>query len=171
MARHRLTTWATDPRRLTILQKTEPEWTWFLTATFGKHPDGTGSPAIPPHRAMDAGAKFVRWCSEWSTFQGGRTIRAFRLLLWAAESHLTGDVHIHALSVCTPLVYATHCKRCNPRVAYCTHEYQQLKESHWIHHGKMVARRYNPALKFGAEQYVTKYILKESCLDWGLEEW
>jgi len=35
----------------------------------------------------------------------------------------------------------------------------------------MRAYPYDPKLTYGAEAYVTKYILKETCLDWGIEEW
>jgi len=162
-ARHATATWATDPSRLTRFTKESPSWTWFLTATYRK--------AIKPHLAHIAGKRFVTWCSAWRAFLGGRETGVFRLLLWSAESHMTGDVHVHALSVCTPLDYATHCPNCQGRIESSRKEYQKLKESHWLDHGKMVARRYDPALKFGAEQYVTKYILKPTCLDWGIEEW
>ena len=137
-------------------------WTFFLSLTF-RH-------SIPGHLAMNAGQRLVRWCSAWRPASGART-PLFRLLLWSAEGHVTGNVHLHALSVTTPAVSPTHCRRCRDKVSSLFASWQKLKESWFLHHGIARIRPYNPSLNFGAARYVTKYVLDESCLDWGVETW
>jgi len=161
-ARHATAAWATNPSHLTRFMKEDPPWTWFMTMTFRP-------PGLPPHLAMSAGQRLTRWCSAWRTFRGGREETLFRCLLWSAEEHKTGLVHLHALSVTTPGALPTHCPRCHESSANPL--WKTLKESWWQHWGISRVFPYNPKLAFGAEAYVTKYILKPTCLDWGLEEW
>ena len=129
---------------------------------------------------MNAGANFVRWSSGWLDPVLGRGL--FRLSLWSAESHLTGDVHLHAISACTPLTSVEHttpwtrrgsssrrrsCATCG-EVATDGPLWRRLKESWYAHHGIARIYPYDPAYRLGAEGYVLKYILKETCLDWGV---
>lgn len=124
---------------------------------------------IPTHHAMSAGPILLRWCSRWQSVAFSPT---FRLLLWSAEAHSMGNVHLHALSVCTPGALQRHCPRCQDVSSRRDKpDWWHLKESWWMHYGKAVVRPYDPSLKFGAERYVTKYVLDENCLDWGLETW
>lgn len=154
-----------------------PEWTFLHHHTFRT--------PIPPYHAMSAGAALNRWCSGLlPTATAGRSI--FRLLLWSAEGHLTGNVHLHALSVCTPVTSFVHmqprprpsndaarrrCCGCDQRAISEGPMWRRLKESWYHHHGIARIHPYDPKYAFGAERYVIKYILDERCLDWGVETW
>lgn len=144
-----------------IPQPGKPEWTYLLHLTFRFQ--------IPRHHAMTAGQRLVRWTSAWRTQADTQGARLFRLLLWSVEEHKSGTVHAHALSVTTPAVSAKHCARCSERVSSLRPLWRQLKESWFIHNGIARVEPYKPYLKFGAERYVLKYVLKPTCLDWGIE--
>lgn len=150
-------------------------WSFLMHLTF-RNP-------IPNHHAMTAGAHLNSWCSGWRT---PAKDCAFRLLLWSAESHILGNVHLHALSVCTPLDFAEHmrlrrsrgreswsreCGPCSQRAVAEGPDWRRLKESWYVHHGIARVFPFDPRYRFGAERYVTKYILDEKCLDWGIETW
>lgn len=163
--RQELIAWAgqLDKQRNPLLPR-QGEWTFFLTMTFRN--------SIPRHHAMSAGRNLLRWCSAWRTeCPGGKGSKLFRLLLWSAEEHQTGAVHLHALSVTTPAVSPTHCRRCHEKVSSLSNVWRKLKESWFHHYGISRVYPYNPALRFGAERYVVKYVLAETCLDWGVQEW
>jgi len=165
-ARQVLTTWITDPSRLNRVLEMGEQWTWFQMQTFRL--------PIQSHNALTAGLRYTRWLSRWRCVSGGRERNPFRLVLWSAESHASGDVHCHALSVCTPLVLPTHCRRCQPILSSYpsdTPDWRVLKESAWRDIGKATFRPYDPTLRFGAEAYVTKYVMKPTCLDWGVLDW
>jgi len=91
-------------------------------------------------------------------------------LLWSAEEHATGNVHLHALSVTTPAVWLLHAKK-SPGIESSSRDWSVLKENWYAKWGIARIFPYDPRLKFGAERYVTKYVLAETCLDWGIEEW
>ena len=150
-------------------------WSFLMHLTF-RNP-------IPNHHAMTAGAHLNFWCSGWRTLQKDCM---FRLLLWSAESHILGNVHLHALSVCTPLDFAEHmrlrrsrgreswsreCGPCSQRAVAEGPDWRRLKESWYVHHGIARVYPFDPRFRFGAERYVVKYILDEKCLDWGVERW
>lgn len=137
------------------------EWTYFHTHTFRPQR------SIPRHKYLTAGPRLIRWCSGWSTLTGAHK---FRLLLWSAEEHKSGLVHLHALSACSPDPLQRHCDECLTTLRLSP-EWRTLKESWWLHWGKAKIEPYNPALRFGAERYVTKYVLDEQCLDWGVMVW
>jgi hypothetical protein len=165
--RHAMIEWAS-----TLDKQIRGKWTFFHTHTFGTytHPVTkvtTGRPAIPRHNAMNAGALLTQWCSRWEQPNGDKY---FRFLLWSAESHLTGNVHLHALSVVTPETLHRHCDFCKGALSRST-EWRILKESWWAHCGRAVIRPFDESLRMGAERYVTKYVMDEKCLDWGIEEW
>ena len=161
--RQQLLTWASElDRSLTPLTPGNLQWTFFLTLTF-RYP-------IPTHLAMNAGQKLHRWSSAWRVALGART-PFFRLLLWSAEGHATGNVHLHALSVTTPAVSPRHCRRCRGIVSSHRELWRKLKESWFLHYGIARIRPYDPSLNFGAARYITKYVLDESCLDWGIFTW
>lgn len=61
-----------------------------------------------------------------------------------------------------------HCKRCQRRVSSLRTDWRKLKESWFIHNGLGRFYPYDPKLTCGAVGYVLKYILKETCLDWGV---
>ena len=147
---------------LTPLMPENLPWTFFLTLTF-RH-------SIPAHHAITAGQRLTSWCSRWVGRERGRS-GLFKLLLWSAESHSTGAVHLHALSVTTPAASLKHCSRCQPRISSLREPWRKLKESWFQHHGIARVRPYDARLRFGAERYVIKYILHEACLDWGVETW
>lgn len=157
--------WASQlDKKRTPLLTDQGEWTFFLTMTFRK--------PIPRHHALTAGRHFVRWCSAWRTGSpGAKRTKVFRLLLWSVEEHQTGNVHLHALSVTTLAVSPTHCRRCQDRVSSHPDLWRQLKESWFLHYGISRVYPYDRNLRFGAERYVTKYVLAETCLDWGIETW
>lgn len=149
------------------------EWSLFLTLTF--RPDRK----VPPHHALTAGQRFVRWCSAWRDPILGRPL--FRCSLWSAESHLTGDVHLHAISACTPLTSVEHMREpptrgvSSPRPCrVCSHLtsdaplWRRLKESWFAHYGIARIYPYDARYRLGAEGYVVKYVLDEKCLDWGV---
>lgn len=150
------------------------EWSLFLTLTF--RPEKR----VPQHHAITAGQRFVRWCSAWRDPILG--VPLFRCSLWSAESHLTGDVHIHAISACTPLTSVAHmrtsretvassgprsCRVCD-RGALDDPLWLRLKESWFAHYGIARIYPYDAKYRFGAEGYVVKYVLDEKCLDWGV---
>lgn len=171
-SRHELIQWAAQLDRTC-----QGNWSYFLTMTFGRReiPKGSGKfrgSSIPKHHALSAGPKLVRWCSRWTTvgLLDSPSARSFRLLLWSAESHASGDVHLHALSVNTQKVLQRHCDSCASALRLSP-DWKIMKESWWLHHGRCTVFPYDPALNMGAERYVTKYVLDESCLDWGIEEW
>lgn len=138
-------------------------WTFLMHMTF-RNP-------IPRHHALTAGQHFRRWCSGWRWGSvGGKPIKAFHLLLWSAEEHQTGAVHLHALSVTTLGVSPKHCPRCQGRVSSQSTNWRKLKEAWFKHFGIARIFPYDPKYQFGAERYVTKYVLDESCLDWGVEQ-
>lgn len=143
----------------TPLLPTQQGWTWFLTSTF-RHP-------IPPHHALTASRRLTTWSKAWHGTSSARG-STFRLLLWSAESHKSGNVHLHALSVCTPGAFLKHCPRCQDRVSSLRTDWRKLKESLYIHHGLARVYRYDPTLTCGAVGYVLKYILSRNCLDWGV---
>lgn len=160
--------------------KTGDQWTYFMTMTFGPsrkqmHPTMRGSDGwkaarlwpgtLPRHHAMSAGARFLGWLSRWRRCVP--TESPWQLVLWSAEEHLSGNVHIHALSVCTPEVLWWHCRECR-RALSRSPNWRVLKESWWTHYGKAQVRPYDPAYRFGAERYVTKYVLGDKNLDWGI---
>lgn len=162
--------------------KLDPTWSFVVTLTF-RH-------AIPSRNALTAGLKFARWASGWRNPVLQRGL--FRCSLWSAEGHLTGNVHIHALSACTPLASVEHMRSTRPQASRpwrscltCESSralggvnpddspgeqplWRRLKESWFVHHGIARVYPYNPTLRFGAERYITKYILDEKCLDWGV---
>lgn len=151
-----------------IVKTMDAQWTHFHTHTFRS--------AIPRHHAMTAGRKFTRWCSEWqSTAPGRRPWPLFRLLLWSAEEHKSGFVHIHALSALSPGQYLRRSNRPNRNHDWSdlgiSPLWRILKEDWYGKFGIARIFPYDPQFKFGAERYVTKYVLDENCLDWGLEQW
>lgn len=140
-------------------------WTHFLTLTFAR--------SIPTHHAHHAGRLLNRWLTGWRgcECQGARGFRLFRFTLWSAEGHLTGNVHLHALSVISPAPSVTHCRRCHIVASSVSRSWplwKLLKESWFIHHGIARVFPYDERLTCGAEGYVTKYVLDEKCLDWGV---
>lgn len=135
------------------------QWSYFLTMTFRE--------AIPRHLSHIASSKLISFCSAWATLSGGKH---FKFLLWSAEEHMTGSVHLHALSVNSREPIQRHCEKCL-RALSCGPEWKILKESWFMHHGIARVFPYKPELRFGAERYVTKYVLDEKCLDWGIETW
>lgn len=161
--RSTLTEWAASLDR---------EWSLFMTMTFRRD--------VPRHHAMTAGSRFVRWCSAWRDPVLGTPL--FRCLLWSAEEHLTGSVHLHAISACTPLTSVEHMRRSSrpdasfPRPRPCRTcagvtdgpLWRRLKESWFAHWGIARIYPYDPQYRLGAERYVIKYILDEKCLDWGV---
>lgn len=148
---------ATDP--LT----SEERWTYFLTLTWRK--------PLPLHHATSAGRLLTRWLQGWRESRSARkpasSQKTTRCLLWSAEGASTTHVHAHALLVSTPGVFNWHCKRCE-RASKLSPEWRRLKESWYCHYGIARIEPYKPALRFGAERYVLKYILSESVLDWGV---
>lgn len=157
--RQEMIAWASNlDRNLTPLIPDNQGWTFFETLTFRN--------AIPPHHAMSAARLMWRWKSAWR--QSG--VGLFRLLLWSAEGHVTGNVHLHALSVCTPGASPRHCRRCRSSEVYAE-TWRRLKESWYIHYGIARIYPYDPTLRTGAAGYVAKYVLDENCLDWGVFTW
>lgn len=176
-------TWVGDRQALvTWAAALDTEWSLFQTHTF-RHP-------IPARNAMNAGASYVRWCIRWCDPVLHTPL--FRLSLWSAESHATGNVHVHAISVCTPLTCIEHysrrpsdvekssgrvrpCRVCSGDTSSDAEAasrnrplWWQLKESWYAHHGIARVYPYDRNYKLGAEGYVMKYILDDRCLDWGI---
>jgi len=153
-------------------EKLSSQWDLFLTLTF-RDP-------LPKHHALSAGRRFVRWCSGWRDPVLGTAL--FRCSLWSAEEHATGNVHLHAISACTPLTSVDHttpspkrgessarrtCRTCR-YVATDGPLWRRLKESWFKHYGIARIYPYDPTYRLGAQGYVVKYILDEKCLDWGV---
>lgn len=159
-ARDKMVEWASRLDRM--ISRGSSSWTYFHTHTF--RPDKS----LQRHQALSAGPRLVSWCAKWASTLVGSV--PFRLLLWSAEEHQTGLVHLHALSVVMVKALQRHCDSCSKTLALSP-EWRMLKESWWVHWGKAMIRPYDPSLKFGAERYVTKYVLDEKCLDWGIEIW
>lgn len=135
------------------------EWTIFGTFTFRR--------PIPARHAVSAVRLWTSWLRRMSGTGGEASCRC---ALWSAEAHVNGNVHIHALLEFTPSAYWTHCEECaasfHPKGPF----WRVMKESWYFHRGIARCTPYNPALCFGAERYVVKYVLKENCLDWGVEK-
>lgn len=142
-ARRELTEWA---------EKLDPDWAWFTTLTFRR----------PTSCPMTAAQRLKSWLSR---FRKGR--QPFMSALWSAEPHGTGAVHIHALLGSTGRPCSEHCRAC--RSVFWQHDraFKRLNECWFHHHGIARWRRFNPAMRFGAVAYVTKYVLSEDMLDWG----
>lgn len=138
-------------------------WTMFATMTF--RPEAS----LPRHRALEAGRRFTLWLSAWrgALARGGRVIR---LALWSAEEHKSGNVHLHALWAHFPGQSVKHCNRCLSLLTPTEPDWRVFKDSWFIHWGIGRFYPYNEKLRFGAERYVTKYVLAENCLDWGVWE-
>lgn len=148
-------------------------WTHLVHWTFRRD--------MPVRHALSASQRFRRWCWAWCATDGVRTIR---LLLWSVERTSRDAVHGHALWVHTGRVCVGHSRATSRRelLGPCSNRrcrramrlepaWRRFKESWYAHAGIMRCEPYKPALKFGAERYVLKYVMDEKCLDWGLEVW
>lgn len=145
-ARRELISWA---------KRLSQEWAWFATMTFSRQTKSTLTAVR-------------RWRSWLSAFPKGQ--QPFRSVLWSAEGHNTGAVHIHALLASTGRPSQEHCGSCRAVWSRAAPEWWHLKESWYYHHG--IARFYpfDATRGFGAVGYVTKYILSDDMLDWDFWE-
>jgi hypothetical protein len=128
--------------------------TWFISLTFRDQTDS----------AMTGRARFKCWLSTWSR---SAELDPFRFLLWSAEKHRMGSVHIHALSVGPVHASFPHCVKCR-NASSRSEAYQRLKESWAIHHGWARFFPYRDDIGRGGMAYVAKYILSPACLDWDI---
>ena len=133
-------------------------WRWFATLTFRKD--------IESHRAHLAVSRLKCWLSAWKDSR-----QPFTSVLWSAEPHNRGTVHIHALLTSTTEMYETHCKRCklDPGTSFGP-DWRRLNNSWYLHNGIGRFWPYDKKYQMGAERYVTKYCLKPDCLDWNFWE-
>jgi len=143
---------ATERLALKLFRHRKP--TWFLTWTFR---DQTDNPTV-------AVARLKCWLSTWNRHSA---LDPFRSLLWSAERHVMGSVHIHALSVGPEQALLPHCRRCE-NASSRQQAFQRLKESWAIHHGWCRCFPYRDDIGRGGMTYVAKYILDPRCLDWGI---
>lgn len=142
------------------LDKQSP-WTMFTTMTF--RPESR----VPRHHAATAGLRFQSWLSRW---RSGWHLKpsVHQLVLWSAEEHKSGDVHLHALWAHTRGRSQLHCARCKSQLSDEEPDWRVFKDSWFIHWGIGRFYPYDEKMRFGAERYVVKYILDERCLDWGI---
>lgn len=145
---------ATQRLGMKLFRREKP--TWFLSLTFR---DQTQSANV-------ATARFRCWLSTWSR---SAQLDPFQFLLWSAEKHRMGSVHIHALSVGPVHALFPHCDRCR-RASERSETYQRLKESWAMHHGWARFFPYRDDIGRGGIAYVAKYILHPLCLEWGIWE-
>lgn len=159
-------------------------WTYYVTLTFRR-----------ATTSMNAVMKLRSWLSSFMTpTPVGPRRWSVKRILYSVEPHKTGNAHIHALLVTSRSPYAGHCKRCSHSPGSCDRvsirvvnpktgvlekktlyhgskvtdpEWKQLNESWACHFGWARFEPYNPELRFGALQYVLKYVLSENMLDWG----
>lgn len=163
-ARDAILRWAQGLEKdLTPLLPRSNGWSYFGTMTFRR--------GIPSYHALSASARLLTWCSRWRVAAPRTAKPLFRLLLWSAEGHASGNVHLHALSACIHSMSPAHCGRCTGSSSPHDPPWRILKESWYTHHGIARVRPYDAQLGGGAEGYVLKYVLKETCLDWGVATW
>lgn len=164
----------------------EDSWSLYATMTFRR-----------PTRTTNAVMKLRSWLSPFMTgTAANRRALSVRRILYSVEPHKSGNAHIHALLEISPGPFLGHCKRCAhspgscdrvratvvdrktgiPREQVLRHGawstdalWKQLNESWACHFGWARFEPYQASLKFGALQYVLKYILSEEMLDWGYE--
>jgi hypothetical protein len=127
--------------------------TWFATMTFRN----------VKTTALGASSALRLWLSTYNRHNPSDPCRS---LVWSAELQQRGTAHIHALLVGMQSHSFGHCEKCTKEGPL----YRILKESWYHHHGLARFRPYDDSVGAGGMAYVLKYILSDSCEEWGLWE-
>jgi hypothetical protein len=135
-----------------------PSWAWFATLTF----------RTPTRDSLTAASRLKSWLSG---FTGRRSTRRdtsrhpVSSILWSAERHLSGSVHIHALLEGWGEQWLPHCKDCQGDPPHRI-PWKGLNESWFHHHGIARFRAYDDSIGCGGIAYVVKYVVSDACVDW-----
>lgn len=92
-------------------------------------------------------------------------------VLWAAQPHVSGSVHLHALWGTSKRPFAPSCGTCSSgssRWARRCPTWRCLNESWFGRFGIARFRPFDPSLSKGAASYVARYCMKETSMEWGL---
>lgn len=137
------------------IQRRNPRWTWFATLTF----------RTPTRHSHIASSRLRSWLTR-SRIPSAASCKS---LLWSAERHVNGSVHLHALLECS-LVQLSLLDNPLPAdpgsSALRSWSYQELNDDWYHHHGIARFHPFDEERACGGITYVVKYVMSESCIDW-----